>query len=311
MQSVDYDNVYVVGDNSYLEEDGKGLPQIVETALQTAETAVTNIVADIQNKSKKAHKSNYHGLMVSIGSKFAVASVMGVSLSGFFATAMKHLTNIHYLFGVAGFNAVTAYLSHEIFNVKNRRSILGGHASAKSHSFWLAILRVYVGVMWFLESYHKIQEGWLTSLKIPMFMTDATASASAAEGAADGAANAAPTVVPILSNPPHFFTSMMDLFKPFGMQFQIMIVLAEMVIGLALIAGLFTFLASAASVFLCTNFILSAMGGWDILWFIFAGIALMGGAGRSLGLDYYVMPWLKRQWNKTKLARKTYLFLEG
>jgi NADH dehydrogenase len=90
-----------------------------------------------------------------------------------------------------------------------------------------------------------------------------------------------------------------------------MVVFAEMAIGLALIAGLFTFLASAASVFLCGNFIISAMGGWDILWFIFAGIALMGGAGRSLGLDYYVMPWLKKQWKKTRLARKTYLFLEG
>ena len=55
--------------------------------------------------------------------------------------------------------------------------------------------------------------------------------------------------------------------------------------GLALIAGLFTFLASVASAGMVVNFILCAMAGWDILYF-FGSIALMGGAGRTLGLDY-------------------------
>lgn len=305
MQSVDHNDVYVVGDNSYLEEEGKGLPQIVETALQTAETAVNNIVADMESKDKKGHKSNYHGLMVSIGSKYAVASLMGMSMSGFIAMAMKHLVNLHYLFGVAGFNSCWSYIVHEFFDVKERRSIIGGHASAKSHSFWLAILRVYVGVMWLIESINKINTGWLTQIKIPMFMTDATSSASV-----EGAAEAVNQVTPILSSPPQIFTSMMSLFKPLGLQFQILVVFAELAIGLALLAGLFTFLASAASVFLCTNFILSGMAGYDILWFIFAGLALCGGAGRALGLDYFVMPWLKRWWNKTVLARKTYLYME-
>lgn len=309
MQSVDYSNVYVVGDNSYLEEDGKGLPQIVETAVQTAETAVSNIISDLENKEKKAHKSNYHGLMVSIGSRYAVASLMGVSMSGWLAMAMKHLVNLHYLFGVAGFNAIWAYIAHEFLDIKEKRSILGGHASKRSHTFWLAILRIYVGIMWFTEAYAKIQEGWLKEIKIPMFMADAASSASLAEGAT--AAPAAVTAPPILSAPPAFFSSFMGLLKPLGMQFQIMVVVAELCIGLALIAGLFTFLASAASVFFCLNFILSAMFGWDKVWFIFAGIACMGGAGRALGLDYYVMPWLKRWWNRTGIARKTYLFVEN
>ncbi len=314
MQAVEYNNVYVVGDNSYIEEEGKGLPQIVETALQTAETAVHNIVADMAKSEKKAHKSNYHGFMVSIGGRYAVASLMGVNMSGFIAMAMKHLVNLHYLFGVAGFNAIWAYIVHEFFDIKENRSIIGGHASKKSHTFWLAILRVYLGIMWFIEGYKKVQEGWLTTLKIPMFMADAASSASqaaeattSASQAAEGAAAQAPA---ILSAPPAFFNSMMGLLKPFGMQFQILVVVAEIGIGLALIAGLFTFLASAASVFFCLNFILSAMFGWDKVWFIFAGIACMGGAGRALGLDYYVLPWLKRWWNNTGLARKTYLFME-
>jgi NADH dehydrogenase len=89
-----------------------------------------------------------------------------------------------------------------------------------------------------------------------------------------------------------------------------MVVIMEIGIGLALIGGLFTFLASLASIFMALNFILSAMAGKEILWYIFAGIALMGGAGRAFGLDYYVMPWIKKWWNKTKFARKTYLFID-
>lgn len=308
LQTVDYNNVYVVGDNSYLEEEGKGLPQIVETSVQTADTAATNIASDITNKAKKAHKSNYHGLMVSIGSRYAVASLMGISISGFLAMAIKHLVDLHYLFGVAGFSACWSYIVNEFFDIKERRSITGGHLSAKSHSFWLAILRVYVGVMWLLEGINKVKTGWLTELKIPLFMTDATASATA--GAGDGATAAAATVTPILSSPPHFFTSFMHLLSPLGLQFQIIIVITEICLGLALISGLFTFIASVGTIFLAANFILSGMAGYDILWYVFACFALMGGGGRALGLDYYVMPFLKRWWNRTKLARKSYLYVE-
>jgi NADH dehydrogenase len=348
MQSVDYNNVFVVGDNSYLEEDGKGLPQIVETALQTAETAVHNIVSDMESKEKKAHKSNYHGLMVSIGSRYAVASLMGVSMSGFMAMAMKHLINLHYLFGVAGFNAVWAYIVHEFLNVQERRSIIGGHASTKTHAFWLFPLRLFVGIMWLLEGAKKFygeetwkaatqsfsslgnlfkgigDDSWLKagSIKLPFewlkaagtsgasAAAEATSSASTAAGAA-GAATSWPT--PIIKEMPGFFKAIMEFMIPnpdVATWFQRIVVCMEIGMGLALLAGLFTFLASAASAFMVVNFILSAMAGWEILWYFFGSIALMGGAGRVLGLDYYVMPWLKRWWNNTGLARKTYLYVE-
>lgn len=345
MQSVDYKNVYVVGDNSYLEEEGKGLPQIVETALQTAETAVHNIIADMENGQKKAHKSNYHGLMVSIGSRYAVASLAGMSMSGFFAMLMKHLVNLHYLFGVAGVNAVCAYLNHEFFHVKERRNILGGHASIKSHSFWLFPLRLYMGVMWLLEGAKKFygekywtdatasfstlgnlfkgigEDSWLKAgnVKMPFdWLTSATSGASAAADATSSASAAAGDAAtawatPIIAKMPGFYKAIMKVMIPnadIAVWFQRIVVFLEIGMGLALLAGLFTFLASAASAFMTVNFILSAMAGWDILWYTFGSIALMGGAGRVLGLDYYIMPRLKRWWNKTGIARKTYLFIE-
>src|SRR5690606_16909049 len=122
----DYKNVYVVGDCGYYEEDGqRGYPQIVEAAEQTAATAVENIIADMNNAPKKPFKSNYHGFMVSIGSRYAVANVGGMQLSGFFAMAIKHMVNLYYLFGVGGVALCWKYLMHEFFHIREKRSILG------------------------------------------------------------------------------------------------------------------------------------------------------------------------------------------
>jgi NADH dehydrogenase len=35
---------------------------------------------------------------------------------------------------------------------------------------------------------------------------------------------------------------------------------------------------------------------------------MLGGAGRGLGLDHWVMPWIKNWWNGRKLAKKSYLY---
>lgn len=317
MQSVDYGNVFAVGDNAFYEEpDGKGgkkpIPQIVEAALQTAETAVHNMIATLEKGEKKAFKSNYHGFMVSIGGRYAVAEVGGSRMSGFFAMALKHLVNIHYQYGVGGFARIWDYVMHEFFHVKEGRSILGGHLSAKAPTVWLAILRVYLGVIWLIEGIKKIQEGWFDPGKnfiaimpnpqdVPLESTDAVTSATQVTQYYPE---------PMLKQPPRIFQWFMETFiEPNAYLFQVSIVLMEIAIGLALIAGLFTILASLGSIFLCFNFILSAMAGTEILWHIFAGIAMFGGAGRAFGLDYYVIPWLKHWWKETRFAGRTRLYI--
>lgn len=307
MQVEEYDDVYIVGDSIYfVEEKEEGpIPQIVETALQTTETAVHNIFESINGTNDfKPFESNYHGFMVSIGSRYAVAELGGVSLSGFPAMAMKHLVNLHYLWGVGGFALFWSYLMHEIFHIKEKRSLLGGHFSHSTPNFWLVPLRIFVGVHWLLEGLQKVNDGWLELGNI--FIVQTAADSGASEAAAEAYASA-----PLLEAPPAFYQWILDnLIAPVAFPMQFMVVLVEIGIGLALIAGLFTFLASLGSIFLTLNFILSAMAGPEILWYTFSSIALLGGAGRVLGLDYYVIPWLKKRYKNTKFARKTYLMIE-
>lgn len=330
MQATDKENVFIVGDVAYNEEEpGKGNPQIVEAAMQTGDTIVSNIAALIEKKELTKFKSNYHGFMVSIGGRYCVANLSGMKLSGFFAMIMKHLVNLHYLWGVNGINACYHYLMHEFFSIEDKRSIMRGHLSSKGNRLWLVPLRLYVGCIWVLEALKKIYgegtwakrgfsalahpigaDSWFKAGNVKMpFDWLATAS-----GASEAASSTTQTTTPILAHIPGFYKAIMKIMIPnatVAVWFQRIIVCTELFIGLALLAGLFTFLASAASCFLAVNFVLSAMGGWDILWYFFAAIALMQGAGRIFGLDYWVIPWIRDAVGNWWLGKRTPVYKQG
>ena len=89
---------------------------------------------------------------------------------------------------------------------------------------------------------------------------------------------------------------------------QIFIVIAEILIGLALIGGLFTFPAAGFSLILQFMFVTTTGLYLGTFWMIFAGVAVLVGAGRTFGLDYYAMPALKKGWKKLPVVRKSYLY---
>jgi NADH:ubiquinone reductase (H+-translocating) len=109
-----------------------------------------------------------------------------------------------------------------------------------------------------------------------------------------------------------FRTTFMDglfAFLPYQ-GFQLMIVVMEIAIGLALFGGFFTWFAAVASIGMCVVFTLSGMFAWDQLWFVFAAILMLGGAGRSFGMDYWTVPMFKKWWNGTKFARKWHFYAD-
>jgi len=376
LQSVDHRNVYLCGDMIWFLSDGKVVPQIVETALQSATCVASNIAADIEQKPRTGFAPKYHGFMVSIGAKYGVAHGMGLSMSGWPAIAAKHLINLHYLLEVAGFNACWAYIKEEFTQVRDRRSVTRGHASAKIPAYWALPLRLFLGFTWLSQAVHKISEGWLDFNKVyipgvaqPAVKAVADATAAASEGYDAAAATASPVVAALATPSPAYDAAaaasdavaatpapdavhqsavavhdglsglLHTVFdwaagvlkwidhisipeKPWAIYtwiannilgaapyfFQTLIVCTELGIGLALIAGLFTFLASAASIGLACMFIISAFTGSNIYAYIAMALVLMGGAGQTLGLDHWVLPWLKKWWNGTKIAQKTYLY---
>ncbi|MGE4465519.1 FAD-dependent oxidoreductase [Sphaerochaeta sp.] len=336
MQSPDYKNVYLAGDGMWFIEDNRAVPQIVEAAEQTAKTAADGIIYTIKQElglkatPPKPYKSNFHGYMVSIGGTYAVSHTAGISLSGFFAMALKHMVNLYYQGGVCGVNAIWAYIKHEILEVKDRRSLIGGMATYKVPSYWTVFLRMYLGVMWLIEGIGKINNGWLTDTTGSKVYWGAPAGAESADSWASASQAAVETVAsasqaageavagaveqfapPLLSEPLAIFTWINETFvaqAPYF--FQIMIVLAELGIGLLFLVGLFTFPAAIVSLGLSIMFLIGALAGKEILWYMAVSIFMLGGAGKAFGLDYWVMPYIKKLWNKTPLAKKTYFYLD-
>ena len=329
MQSVDRPEVYVCGDILWYVEEEHVLPQVVETALQTGETAAKNIIADLESKDKEAFKSNYHGFMVSVGSRYGVAHVVGTSVSGFIALGIKHLINLHYLFGLAGVNAVWEYIREEFLDIKDRRSMFRGHFSWKIPGYWAVPLRLFLGGKWLAEGIKHVRDGWLnpgdgglmdvaaSSIKLPgVNLGDATSSASPAwEEGGEATAQVAQTaseygepLIEALGIYTWFAENVLSAVPTLAFLLQSGVVVAQILIGLALIGGLLTFPAAVVSIGFGLMFIASGWGNPELLWYMAASVVMLGGAGRAFGLDHWVMPWLKRWWNGRNLAKRTYLY---
>lgn len=328
IQSIDYPEVYIIGDLAWYKDKESAHPQIVETALQTGECAAKNIIREIENKEKEVFHPKYHGQMVSIGSYYGVANIMNFKLTGFFSLIMKHLVNIHYLFELAGVNQVWEYLKHHFLDIKDNRSLIGGHAAIKTRFYWVILLRILLAIMWLYEGTTKVLNGWLDPNNIKIVKiektddtteatqeynqssTDSTTQASSEWTTEEGKQQAwypKPLIKPL----PIYLWFEETVIKKFPFVFQAFVVITEILIGLALLGGLFTFIAAAGSIGLAIMFIISGMATKEILWYIFSAIVVMGGAGKSFGLDYWVIPFIKRIWNSQKIAWKTYLYIDN
>lgn len=356
MQAKGYEdkNIYIIGDLVYYEETpNTPTPQIVQAAEQTGHTAAANIVADIKGGEKHAFKGNYQGFMVSIGAKWGVANLFDkIHLSGFLAIIMKHIVNLKYFFDIRSGYYMFQYIMHEIFHIKDDRSVARGHTSRYGNVLWSVPLRVFYGMVWLVESMKKIvgngdylkpstwfgDGSWFTDKVVFPFPwlqeqvttgasqateTATTAASGAADAAASGGADAVTqaahfglsyaygeTPMQVFDHMPKWFESVMKFMMPnqeVALFMQKFMTIVEVCIALALIAGLFTWLSSAATIGLTIAFCLSGMFYWVNIWFIFVAFALMNGSGRAVGLDRWVIPWIQRKlgkaWYGTPKAR--------
>jgi len=296
LQTENHPEVYAVGDNAaapWKNGDDDILPALVEAAMQTGECAAKNIAADIKGQEKEEFEPNFHGIMVSIGSKYAVAEVMGMSLKGVPALLMKHMVNMYYrieLGGIKeGFNFISNYLEEQ-GSKKGLVAQLFDHLSVSKRALWVVLLRIFTGGIWIYEAYTKIRDGWLAS-------GDYLVSGSTASPIGDYAVG---WYVTITEN---------TVFQ-FPLLFQYLVVLGMLGMGVSLLFGIFTTLGALGSAGMSINFLLAGQYPHyssdfpghvsPLYWFLFGSIALIG-SGRTFGLDYYILPWLKKMiWNRPK-----------
>lgn len=318
----DHDNVYVVGDNIFYVPEGeeRPVPQMVENAEASAPLIAHNIVADLEGKPKKSYKPAFHGMMVSIGSRYGVANVgtpnRKFRFSGFMAMAIKHLINLVYLIQVAGFYKVWQYILHQFTHVRNNRSILGGHLAKRSPNFWLVPLRIFIGCLWLKEGLAKLPKVLSEPgniFLIPAKATEGTTGASPEWEAGGEAAVEALGVPAFIERITDWSMELMfykadGSFTVLASVFQTGMVLAEVAIGILLIAGLFSAPAAIGSVLMGAMIWASGMAAPEMVWYILGSIALIGGSGSTIGLDYYVYPRLLNWWKKRRFAKRWYLY---
>jgi len=213
---------------------------------------------------------------------------------------MKYLVNIHYLFGIGGFELVFKYIRHEFFQKKQDKFLLEKHYSVTSPTFWLVPLRLFLGYSWLMEGLNKLKEGWLSTPMLAGMAVDGQTSASVTE-------TGEKVFRIISSHTPSWYAFIAE--NPNALFFQWLIVLAEIGLGIAFISGTFTFLAGLGALALNINFLLSTGLYETSWWFIPAAICMLAGAGRSFGVDYYLIPYLMRQWRYFVRNQKIKLFL--
>jgi NADH dehydrogenase len=326
LQSKQYEHVYIVGDNIFYIPEGEKapVPQMVENCEASAHTAADNILSEITEGKTPKHpyQPKFHGMMVSIGGRYGTAYVgthkKKFALPSFFAMFVKHMINIVYFIQVLGWHKVYNYLLHEIFRVRHNRSFVGGHFANSTPSFWTVPLRLYLGYCWLIEGWEKMWKVVADPTNIFLFsIPDADGVASATEVVTDATATVSQAVydygeaLPV----PGFIKGIVDwsmgtFVAPIAPYFQAAIVIAEIVIGICLLIGLFTTVFSVFSCILCLMIYSSGMAAASILWHFVASVAVIGigGTGHAFSIDYYILPRLKRAWKKLGFVRKWYIY---
>lgn len=331
LRSVQHTNVYVAGDNMFFIPEGeeRPVPQMVENCEHCAPIIAKNIIAEVfGGNPTEAYAPKFKGAMVCIGGKYGTAygGLPGkfFVMPSFFAMFAKHFINILYFVQVLGWNKVFKYIKTQFFTIRDNRSFVGGHFSNKTSTFWSVPLRILLGIYLVYIAYTRIEGGWLNTAVLQDTFYDV--------------AGAFRPVAPIPGTSIYNDVTLFDYFRISAhivnnsmllwfrsvpvdsflrsfvigshnsqMFWQWLVVIFEGLVGLALIAGLFTKLA-AVGVLAWAVIVLSTVGlSIHQFWMPFAAIACFA-AGKVLSLDYYVGPWLARKWKKIPFVRKWYLY---
>lgn len=99
LQTNPHENVFVIGDLAYLEQDGSMLPGVAQVAMQEGTHAAQNILKLIEGQPAEPFRYNDKGSMATIGRNAAVANIGGRLYTGFIAWIIWLVIHIFFLIG--------------------------------------------------------------------------------------------------------------------------------------------------------------------------------------------------------------------
>lgn len=99
LQTLDRDNVFVIGDLAYLEQDGQMLPGVAQVAMQQGKHAAANIARLIRQETPQPFRYHDKGTMATIGRNAAVARIGSRLFTGFLAWLIWLAVHIFFLIG--------------------------------------------------------------------------------------------------------------------------------------------------------------------------------------------------------------------
>jgi NADH dehydrogenase len=99
LQALDHDNVFVIGDLAYLEQDGVMLPGVAQVAMQQGIHAARTIAGLRRGQPPQPFRYRDKGAMATVGRNAAVAQVGGRLYTGFLAWVIWLAVHIFFLIG--------------------------------------------------------------------------------------------------------------------------------------------------------------------------------------------------------------------
>jgi len=151
------------------------------------------------------------------------------------------------------------------------------------------LLRVYVGYTWLQAGLHKLTDpNWFganAGTSISGFFRGVLAKASAENPTVQG-----------------WYASFIEnVAMPNATFFSYLVVLGEVLVGLALIVGIFTTFAALMGALMNLNFMLAGTLSSNPVLFALEAVIIWGGlAAGYYGLDYFVRPWVQSTWQRLK-----------
>ncbi|PSB42009.1 NAD(P)/FAD-dependent oxidoreductase, partial [Chamaesiphon polymorphus] len=99
LQSIEYDNVYAIGDVAYVKPDGKGSSGVAPEALQQGVAVARNITRQLQGHSPQPFSYFNKGRLAIIGCRSGVGDIRGWTLTGWLAWLLWLGVHLVYLPG--------------------------------------------------------------------------------------------------------------------------------------------------------------------------------------------------------------------